>query len=108
MAHPDAGHSVLSFAALEMHVAVGGGGYGDGSAAVGEWGMARSYDWQRHYEAAILATDRSRLPGLIEIAQAAIHVRVEELNLDHAATAEERQAIEDALSGLKVLRKETN
>lgn len=68
--------------------------------------VARTYDWQRHYETAILEIDRSRLPRLIETADAAIHARIKELESDHAGTAEERQAIEDALNGLKVLRKE--
>ena len=69
--------------------------------------LARTYDWQRHYETAILEVDRSRLPRLIEAAEAAIHARIKELESDHLGTAEERQAITDALNGLKVLRKET-
>ena len=64
------------------------------------------YEWQRHYEAAILETDRSRLPNLIKAAQAAIDARVEDLRLNHSGTAEEEQAIADALAGLRVLQKE--
>ena len=64
------------------------------------------YEWQRHYEAAILETDRSRLPSLINAAQVAIEARVEELRVNHGGTTAEQQAIADALAGLRVLRKE--
>ncbi len=70
--------------------------------------MSATYDWQQHYEAAILETDRSRLPTLIRAAETAIHTRVKELETDHAGSAEERQAIEDALAGLRVLQKESS
>ena len=65
------------------------------------------YEWQRHYEAAILETDRSRLPSLIKAAQAAIDARIEALRLNHGGTAAERQAIADAVNGIRVLEKET-
>jgi hypothetical protein len=64
------------------------------------------YGWQRRYEAAILETDRSRLPALIEVAQSAIDARIEELQSDHLGTREEMDALADALAGLRVLRKE--
>jgi len=68
--------------------------------------MTQSYGWQRTYEAAILETDRSRLPKLIQDAQAAINARVEELHQNHEGTPEERLALADALAGLGVLRRE--
>ena len=68
--------------------------------------MTQSYGWQRYYEAAILETDRSRLPKLIQDAQAAINTRVEELHQNHEGTPEERLALADALAGLGVLRRE--
>jgi hypothetical protein len=68
--------------------------------------MNVDYQWQRPYITAILETDRSKLHQHIEVADAAIKARVQELSQNPAATAEERLAIEDALSGLKVLRKE--
>jgi hypothetical protein len=70
--------------------------------------MSRVYGWQRFYEAAILETNRSRLPALIQAAQAAIDARLQQLQSDHNGTADERLAISDALSGLSVLRKEIN
>jgi len=48
------------------------------------------YEWQRHYEAAILETDRSRLPQLIEAAQTAIDARFKELRANHGGTSEEQ------------------
>jgi hypothetical protein len=68
--------------------------------------MTQSYEWQRSYEAAILETDHARLPKLIQAAQAAIDARLEELRTDHEGLAEERLALEDALAGLSVLRRE--
>jgi hypothetical protein len=64
------------------------------------------YKWQRHYEAAILETDRSRLPSLIKAAHAAIDARLEDFRLNHGGTPDEQQAIADALNGLRVLQKE--
>ncbi len=68
--------------------------------------MNVDYQWQRPYIMAILETDRSKLPQHVEAADAAINARIQELTQDHAGMPEERLAIEDALSGLKVLRKE--
>jgi hypothetical protein len=66
-----------------------------------------SYGWQRFYEQAILETDRTHLPRLIQTAQAAIQARMEQLRGDHQDDAAERQAIADALAGLQVLKGET-
>lgn len=65
-----------------------------------------SFGWQRFYEAAILETDRTRLPQLLRSAQAAIDARVEQLRADQQDHAAERQAIADALAGLRVLKGE--
>ena len=54
----------------------------------------------------ILETDRSRLPRLIKAARAAIDARIEDFRLNHGGTAEENQAIADALNGLQALQKE--
>lgn len=70
--------------------------------------MSRVYGWQRFYEAAILETNRSRLPVLIQAAQAAIDARVEQLQSNSHDSADEKQAIADAQAGLNVLRKEIN
>jgi len=68
--------------------------------------MTQSYGWQRQYEAAILETDRTRLPKLVQDAQAAIDRRLAELQADRQATSEERLALSDALAGLNILRNE--
>jgi len=65
------------------------------------------YGWQRLYEQAILETDLARLPVLIRAAHAAIDARVEQLK-QQQASAEERQAIADALSALCVLKREVD
>jgi hypothetical protein len=74
---------------------------------VGE-NVSPSYGWQRFYEDAILETDRSRLPVLIRTAHAAIDARIEQLKDDHHGSAEERQAIADAIAGLRVLKRESD
>ena len=68
--------------------------------------MSNSYPWQQYYEAAILETDRSRLPALIKVAQDAIESRIQQIGNDHQGTPEEREAIADALAGIRVLRQE--
>ena len=70
--------------------------------------MSTAYGWQRCYQDAILETDRSRLQVLIRMAHAAIDARVEQLRENREASAEERQAIADALAGLRVLREEAD
>ncbi|HEX3822110.1 MAG TPA: hypothetical protein VHW45_17400 [Candidatus Sulfotelmatobacter sp.] len=69
--------------------------------------MSPTYVWQQFYQQAILETDHSLLPVLIRAAQAAIDLRVEQLRLDTRASAEEREAIADALTGLRVLTRES-
>lgn len=70
--------------------------------------MSPPYGWQRLYEDAILETDRARLPVLIRAAHAAIDARMEQLKDDHHASAEEQQAIGDAIAGLRVLKRESD
>jgi len=64
------------------------------------------FGWQRFYEAAILETDRVRLPQLIQTAQAAIDARIDQLRVNHQNGEAERQAIADALAGLRLLKQE--
>jgi hypothetical protein len=68
--------------------------------------MNVDYEWQRPYVAAVLETDRAKLPPLIENAEFAIQTRIHELNQDHMGTREERLAIEFALNCLKLLSQE--
>jgi hypothetical protein len=63
----------------------------------------QSYTWQWCYEVAITETDRTHLPALITAAQAAIDARIAEIKAMNDGTPEERQAITDARSGLRVL-----
>ncbi|MHB8215745.1 MAG: hypothetical protein ACYDDS_06655 [Candidatus Sulfotelmatobacter sp.] len=68
--------------------------------------MKMDYKWQDLYVAAVLETNRSKLPQLIAEAQAAIQARVSELSNDHMGTPEERMAIDSALGGLRILSEE--
>jgi hypothetical protein len=68
--------------------------------------MIVDYPWGRSYERAILETNRSKLAKHVQLAEQAIMARVQELNRDGGGTEEERAAIRDALSGLKILHKE--
>ena len=63
------------------------------------------YAWQRPYEAAILETDRTKLPTLIEAAQAAINARRAEMN--GTGTPAELRAIDEARSALRIVMAET-
>ena len=66
--------------------------------------MRASYDWERAFTAAILETDRSKLIGRIDAAQAAIANRLREMDADHGGTAEERLEIETTQTSLEVMR----
>ena len=68
--------------------------------------MNADYVWDEAYKAAILETDDSKLPDRIRAAKGAIDVRLQEMQMDHGGTPEERQALTDALAGLNVLRGE--
>ena len=59
--------------------------------------------WESLYSAALLEVDREKLRSLLQAAEQAIQQRLFSLrhNPDHHA---ERQAIEDALQNLRVLR----
>jgi hypothetical protein len=64
------------------------------------------YPWQETYFAAILETENARLRKRIDAAQASIRARIEELSMDHGGTPEEREALNSAIRGLKLLAKE--
>jgi len=64
------------------------------------------YLWQRCYQEALLETDRSRMSVRIIAAHAAIDARMGQIKNDGEASAEEQQAISDALAGLRVLTRE--
>ena len=64
------------------------------------------YGWQELYATALLETDWSKIERKIQNAENGIGARLHECSLNHCGTAEENQAIEDALNGLNVLRKD--
>jgi len=66
--------------------------------------MTPIYKWYESYKAALLETDWSKMSERIQAAEAALSQRKREVELDHGGTAEENQAIADAMRGLAVLR----
>jgi hypothetical protein len=62
-------------------------------------------EWQNQYQAALVELDREKLSERLAAAEAAIFNRLQTIarSSDHQA---ERQAIEDALAGLRVLTRE--
>ena len=68
--------------------------------------MRAEYVWDESYKAAVLETDDKKLRERIQVAKGAIDMRLQEMQMDHGGTPEERQAITDALGGLQVLRRE--
>jgi hypothetical protein len=69
--------------------------------------MDTSYVGHDLYKAAILETDRRRLQQRLHAVNATIDDRLQELQMDHGGTPEERQAISDALAALNVVRGES-
>jgi hypothetical protein len=65
-----------------------------------------TYGWQELYESALLETDWLKIDEKIQLAEGRIRARLHEFSMNHGGTLEENQAIEDALDGLDVLRKE--
>jgi len=74
--------------------------------AGGHMDIKTKYGWQELYAIALLETDWSKIEEKIQVAENGIRVRLHEFSMNHGGTPEENQAIEDALSGLNVLRKE--
>ncbi len=62
-------------------------------------------DWQQEYLAALLELDPKKLPQRVEAAETKIFRRLQELSLSSNNQAE-RQAIEDALASLRMLKQE--
>jgi hypothetical protein len=63
-------------------------------------------DWEKLYQAAILETDWSKIEERIQAVDSAISARLQEFSTNHGGTLEEKHRIEDALSGLRALRRE--
>jgi hypothetical protein len=63
-----------------------------------------TYKWHEVYKAALLETDWFNMEERIRAAEAALHARKHEFDLDHGGEPEENLAIKGALRGLRVLR----
>ena len=63
-----------------------------------------SYSWQESYQAALLETDWTKMQERVQTAESEIHQRRLVLSQDHGGTEEERAALVNAMSGLRVLR----
>ena len=63
-----------------------------------------SYSWQESYQAALLETDGTKMQERVQTAESEIHKRRLELSKDQNATQEEREAVVNALKGLRLLR----
>jgi hypothetical protein len=62
--------------------------------------------WVALYQSALIELEQAKMSGRIEAAHAAILARMEKLCTMPGLHPEERQAIEDALRGLNLLRTE--
>jgi hypothetical protein len=60
--------------------------------------------WQDSYHAALLETDWTKMVQLVQKAESEIHKRRLELSKDQNGTQQEREAVVNALNGLRVLR----
>lgn len=65
------------------------------------------FEWVPAYEAALLELDSTKLQERIRLAHETITNRMKVLARDHGGSAEEQQAIADALSGLAMLERES-
>jgi hypothetical protein len=63
-------------------------------------------EWNKAYMAAALETDWTMLPDRIQAAEHEIHEKQRVLLQDHGGTPEERQALVNALAGLRILVRE--
>jgi hypothetical protein len=61
--------------------------------------------WQHEYQAALVELDREKLKGRVAATETAIYKRLQQLSQSSDDFAE-RQAIEDALHSLRVLKRD--
>jgi hypothetical protein len=66
----------------------------------------KNEDWVSLYQSALLELEQVKMSGRIEVAHAAIVARMTKLCTLPGLHPQERQAIEDALRGLSLLRAE--
>ena len=65
-------------------------------------------NWLETYRAAVLETDWTKMPDRVLVAESEIEARQRELSADHGGTPEERQALADAIVGLRLLRNDVS
>jgi hypothetical protein len=63
-------------------------------------------EWQPQYQTALLETDREKLPERVAAAETAIYQRLQAISQSSAYQAE-RQAIQDAVASLRVLKRDS-
>ena len=63
-----------------------------------------SHSWQESYQMAVLETDWTKMQERVQTAESEVHKRRLELAQDHGGTQEERDALVNAMGGLRVLR----
>jgi hypothetical protein len=68
--------------------------------------MITDYIWRKSYLSALLETDWTKMPNRLQEAEAELRERERVLSEDHGGTAQERQAIADAINGLKMLQRD--
>jgi len=68
--------------------------------------MITDYIWRKSYLEALLETDWTKMPNRLQEAEAELRERERVLSEDHGGTAQERQAIADAINGLKMLQRD--
>ena len=68
--------------------------------------MTSTYNWFESYRAALLETEWTKMQERLQAAESEIQTRQHVLSMDHGGTPEERQAIANALNGMKILRTE--
>jgi hypothetical protein len=78
----------------------------DEQTEVREVPVTTEYIWYDAYKTAILETDWTKMKARLRAAESEIIERQHVLSMDHGGTPEERQAIEEALNGMKCLQRE--
>jgi hypothetical protein len=76
----------------------------DSQRPVDPYGEIPTYKWHASYQAAVLETDWTKMVELVQAAESEIHQRRLELSKDHNGTQQEREAVVNALNGLRLLR----
>jgi hypothetical protein len=67
-----------------------------------QFAVPTSYSWKKSYQAALLETDWTKMQERVQRAESEIHQRRLVLSQDHSGTDEERTALVNAMSALRV------